>query len=95
MVVHYVIGGDDYDSGPYSVALPPGATNALFAIAIIFDELEEGNETFTLSIAPILHPLVTHGSIIQATVTIIDKSVVDGKYVQMLCYVVCMINYEH
>ena len=92
MVVHCVIGGDDYDSGPYSVALPPGSTNALFDIAIIFDELEEGNETFTLSILP---RLVGHGSIIQATVTIIDKTVVDGKYVQMLYYVVCTINYEH
>ena len=97
MVVHCIIGGDDYDSGPYSVALPPGSTNALFDIAIIFDELEEGNETFTLSIAPILPRLVSHGSIIQATVTIIDKTVIDGKYLQMLHYVYVMfiIKNEH
>ena len=86
MMIHYVIGGDDYDSGPYSVTFPPGNNSPAFDIAIIFDEVEEDSETFTLSIAPILPPLITHGSIIQATVTIIDKTVIDGKVVQMLYY---------
>ena len=86
-MIHYVIGGDDYDSGPYSVTFPPGNNSAAFDIAIIFDEVEEDSETFTLSIAPILPPLITYGDIIQATVTIIDKTVIiDGKVVQMLYY---------
>ena len=85
-MIHYVIGGDDYDSGPYSVTFSPGNNSAAFDIAIIFDEVEEDSETFTLSIAPILSPLITYGDIIQATVTIIDKTVIDGKVVQMLYY---------
>ena len=86
MIIHYVIGGDDYDSGPYSVTFPPGNNSAAFDIAIIFDEVEEDSETFTLSIAPFLPPLITYGNIILATVTIIDKTVIDGKVVQMLYY---------
>lgn len=86
MMIQYVIGGVDYDSGPYSVTFPPGNTTAAFDVAIIFDEVEEDIETFTLLIAPLLPPLIAHGGTIQATVMIIDKTVLDGKFVLLLLY---------
>ena len=62
-------GGDDYDSGPYSVTIPAGMTRASFDIAIINDNVVEGNEDFTLVINSSPLPV---GNNNEAVVTIVD-----------------------
>ena len=44
------VGGVDYESGPYNVTFPAGATRVSFNISIYDDDLPEGNENFSLTI---------------------------------------------
>ena len=65
--------GDDYSSGPYTVMFPAGMTTAYFVVSIINDNLLEGNETFTLTLNPLLLPSdVIIGDPTEAIVTIVD-----------------------
>ena len=65
--------GNDYSSGPYSIMFPAGMTTAYFIVSIINDNLIEGNETFTLTLNPLLVPSdVIGGHPAEATVTIVD-----------------------
>ena len=67
----------DYNSGPYTVTIPAGQTNATFDIGIINDTVREGNENFMLTInSSSLPGGVTPGNPDIATVTIVDD---DGK----------------
>jgi len=70
-------GGVDYDSGPYNVTFPAGVTSLLLNVPINEDNILEDNEEFTLIIIPNALPdRVTHGSIGQAVVHIVDD---DGE----------------
>ena len=71
-----MIGGVDYNSGPYSVMIPTGLLSASVHIAIFDDNILERNETFDLSISRLMppSPVMDDGS--KATVTIVDN---DGK----------------
>ena len=62
-------GGDDYDSRPYMLTIPAGMMRSSFDIAIINDNVVEGNEDFTLVINSFSLPV---GSINEAMVTIVD-----------------------
>ena len=66
----------DYDSGPYSVMIPAGLTNASLSIAIINDAVLEKNESFDLSINTLMLPSQVNADPDKATVTIVDD---DGK----------------
>ena len=64
----------DYDSGPYTVTIPAGQTNATFNVPITDDNILEGNENFTLTInTSSLSNGVTRDDLNQATVTIVDN----------------------
>ena len=63
----------DYTSGPYTVTIPTGQTNATFNVPINDDNILEGNENFMLTIGLSLLPDgVLLGDPNQATVTIVD-----------------------
>ena len=65
----------DYDSGPYNVTFPAGATNSTFNITIHDDDIPESSETFMLAINTSTDiPCADH---CQTTVTIVDN---DGNY---------------
>ena len=65
----------DYDSGPYTVTFPVGATSASFSVSINNDYALEDDEYFMLTIDPSSLPTgVTCGDIDQATVTIVDNA---------------------
>ena len=65
--------GNDYGSGPYTVTFPAGMTTAYFVVSITRDNLIEGNETFTLTLNPLLLPSdVIIGHPAEATVIIVD-----------------------
>ena len=74
---YYIIEGEDYEVGPYSVIIPAGMASVFFNISIINDEIYEGNETFNLVVNVTSLPLnVTIGDPNQATITIFND---DGK----------------
>ena len=47
---YYLIGGDDYHSGPYNITFPAGVTTVSFNISIHDDDMYEDDENFTLTI---------------------------------------------
>ena len=63
----------DYTSGPYTVTIPAGSTNATFNVPINDDDILEDIENFTLTINSSSLPTgVTPGDPDVATVTITD-----------------------
>ena len=63
----------DYTSGPYTVTFPAGQTTATLDVPIIDDNILEGDEDFILTINETSLPTdVTHGSPVEAIVTIVD-----------------------
>jgi len=77
VIINYVGGGEDYDSGPYSVKFIAGMTTATVNVSIVDDNITERNATFNLSIDTSSLPnKVSVGDNGQATVTIVDN---DGK----------------
>ena len=50
IITFYLVGNDDYDSGPYTVTFPSGVTNASFNVTIIDNDQYESTETFYLII---------------------------------------------
>ena len=63
----------DYISGPYTVTFPAGSTTATFDVPINDDNIYETNENFILTINETSLPTdVTHGSPVEAIVTIVD-----------------------
>ena len=73
-----LIGGADYNSGPYSVTFPAGMTSVSFVIIINNDNILEDDEDFNLAILPTTYNLSG------ATVIIIND---DGKYnILNMCY---------
>ena len=71
-----MIGGMDYDSGPYSVMIPAGLTTASRTITITDDNISENDENFDLFINTSLLPSQVNADPDKATVTIVDD---DGK----------------
>ena len=71
----------DYTSGPYTVIIPAGQTNATFDVPIIDDSILEGNEDFIITINSSSLPSdVNVGTPGEATVNIVDddcKLVID------------------
>ena len=68
-------GGEDYDSGPYTVTFPAGTTTVPFDVSITDDSVVEGNEDFTVTIDESSLPTgVTRGSPGSATVNIVDTT---------------------
>ena len=64
----------DYISGPYTVTIPAGETNATFDVPITDDAILEGNENFMLTINETSLPdYITRGTPPEATVTIVDN----------------------
>ena len=65
----------DYISGPYTVTLPAGATNASFSATINNDYILEDNEHFMLTINSSSLPTgITRGGFYQTAVTIVDNA---------------------
>ena len=50
IITFYLVGNDDYDSGPYTVTFPSGVANASFNVTIIDNDQYESTETFYLII---------------------------------------------
>ena len=80
----YAGGGEDYDSGPYSVKFNAGMTEVTLNVSIVDDDILERNETFrnetfnlTVNVSSLPNK-VSVGDHGQATVTIMDN---DSKYV--------------
>jgi len=74
-----IIGGNDYDHGPYNVTFPAGETIISFDVSIFNDNTMEGVENFNLIINPSSLPSgVIVGDPGQVTVTIVDD---ECKYV--------------
>ena len=71
-----MIGGVDYQSGPYSVMIPTGLMSALLNIPITDDNILERNESFDLCISRLMPPSQVMDDASKATVTIVDD---DGK----------------
>ena len=66
-------GGEDYDSGPYTVTFPAGTQRASFDVPITDDDVFEGDETFDVTIiSNTLPDGVSAGTPGSATVTIVD-----------------------
>jgi len=75
-----IIGGVDYNSGPYTVLVPAGVTSVPFDVQIIDDNIIEEEENFTLVIRNVSLPdLVIRG--FSVTVTIVDN---DGKWLYLM-----------
>ena len=78
IIMEYVGGGVDYNSGPYTVQFDVGVTNVSFTVPVINDNILETDETFHLSISTLSLPNnVTVGGQGQTTVTILAN---DGKW---------------
>ena len=71
-------GGEDYSSGPYTVTIPAGMTNASFMITIYDDIIFENDESFKFAINKTSLPIEVTAidSIATVTVNIVDN---DGK----------------
>ena len=65
-------GGDDYSSGPYTVIIPIGSTNASFDIIINDDDVLEDNEVFVIFIESVTYGTV--GTPRNARVNITDTT---------------------
>ena len=77
IIMDFVGGGVDYNSGPYSVQFNVGVTRVLLTVSIHDDNILEGNETFNLSIGTSSLPSrVTVGNPGETMVTILAN---DGK----------------
>ena len=77
-----ITGGDDYESGPFTVIVPAGQTVATFSILITVDDVFEENEVFTITIDSSTLPsrvLVQPGCML--TITIVDD---DGELLLQL-----------
>ncbi|MGY6497476.1 MAG: Calx-beta domain-containing protein, partial [Microcella sp.] len=70
------IAGEDYVAVSETVTIPAGSTRASVSIATIDDDLEEGTETFTVTISDPVN--ATLGTSVTATVQIIDN---DGEVI--------------
>ena len=70
-------GGEDYDSGPYSIMFLAGMTSVPFSILINNDTTFEANETFMITINSQLSYAIMVGDPVEAIVTIVDD---DSKY---------------
>ena len=81
-MLHYnffITGGDDYESGPFSITIPAEETSVLFNIHITDNDIFEMNEKFTLAIDPSSLPnRVYEQPNCMLTVTIVDD---DGEYI--------------
>ena len=78
IIMEYVGGGVDYNSGPYTVQFDVGVTRVSFDVLINNDNILEGDETFNLKInAQSLPDSVMVGDPGQTTVTILAN---DGKH---------------
>ena len=78
IIMDYAGGGEDYDSGPYSVKFNAGMTEVTLNVSIVDDDILERNEKFNLTVnVSSLPNTVSVGDHGQATVTIMDN---DGKY---------------
>ena len=74
IIMEYVGGGVDYNSGPYTVQFDVGVMRATLNISINDDNIFEDNEMFIVSInSSSLPNRVTIGSHSQSTVTIIES----------------------
>ena len=63
----------DYYSGPYNVIFPAGVATASYNITILDDSsLELTNDTFLLTVDPLLPKNVTHGRLETALVVIVS-----------------------
>ena len=88
-VCTYVLGGIDYNSGPFNVTFSAGSTFAFLDIAIIDDGvLENDSEMFFVTVHPITEGLLMQISpTAEIPVRIIDTT---GK---MICCIACMHTY--
>ena len=78
IIMEYVGGGVDYNSGPYTVQFDVGVTQMLFNVTMKDDSSLEDNETFTLNInSSSLPSSITIGDHRQTTVTIRND---DGRF---------------
>ena len=72
-----ILGGVDYEPGPYSIMFPAGQTNATFSVSVMDDEVSEGNEYFNLAIDVSSLPIEVNASNpADVLVTIVDD---EGK----------------
>lgn len=76
-IVLSYIGGEDYDSGPFSITIPARENTVSYNITIINDNVFEASESFNLTISTFSLPnRVLVQSICMLMVTIVDD---DGE----------------
>ena len=81
-----ILGGVDYDTGPYIVVFPAGITSATFNVTIINDNILERDEEFHLNItSPPTASKVILGQNNQVRIDIIND---DSKYIAILLNIV-------
>ena len=81
-----ILGGVDYDTGPYIVVFPAGITSATFNVTIINDNILERDEEFHLNItSPPTASKVMLGQNNQIRIDIIND---DSKYIAILLNIV-------
>ena len=79
IIMEYVGGGVDYNSGPYNVQFDVGVTNISLNVLITDDDISESAETFNLSINVSSLPKSISVGVNDSTTVTIAAS--DGKYV--------------
>ena len=74
IIMEYLGGGVDYNSGPYSVQFDAGVTRVSFDVMINNDNIFEDNETIYFNITSSSLPTgVAIGNYGQSTVTILEN----------------------
>ena len=76
--------GNDFNTTPLIATIPAGATNTTVRVAVINDNIVEGDEMFimSLNVPSSLGPGVVAGSVTSATGIIIDSSRIRVRFTQ-------------
>ena len=67
-------GGDDFNSATQTATITAGSSSSTVNIAVVNDNIVEGDETFTMNLNITVSPGIMAGAITMATATIIDTS---------------------
>lgn len=69
-----VVLGSDFDSSTQTAVIIAGANSSTVNIAVVDDDIVEGDETFTMNLNVPVSPGIVAGDVTMATGTIIDTS---------------------
>ena len=69
-----LVSGSDFNSGMQTVVITAGTNSSTVNIAVMDDNIVEGDETFTMNLNVPVSPGIVAGTFTMATATIIDTS---------------------